>query len=99
MPKPIAHLGHMHSCPMVDPGPKPHVGGPVVNPGQAFVRFNGIPLAVEGGSCLCTGMPGPDPMVKGSAIVRINGAGVMRIGDATGHGGKIVAGVPTLRAD
>ncbi len=93
MPKPIAHLGHLHSCPI-------HGGGTVLNPGQVFVRFNGIPLAVEGGQCGCPGMPPlPDPMVKGSNTVKINGRGVMRIGDKTAHGGKIVMGIPTLRSD
>lgn len=99
MPLPIALLGHQHVCPVVDPGPKPHVGGPVVSAGQAFVRFNGIPLAVVGGSCTCTGLPGPDGMTSGSGIVRINRMAVMRMGDGTAHGGRIVQGVPTLRAD
>lgn len=53
MGKPIALAGHMHVCPKVDPGPKPHVGGPVTSAGHSFVRFNGTPLAVEGGQCLC----------------------------------------------
>lgn len=99
MPKPIAHLGHMHSCPMVDPGPKPHVGGPITNPGQSFVRLNGVPLAVSGGSCLCTGQPGPDRMSSGSAVVKIDGKALMRLGDSTAHGGKITSGAPNLRAD
>lgn len=99
MTKPIALVGHAHVCPRIDPGPKPHIGGPVTNPGQSHVKFNGIPVAVEGGSCLCSGMPGPDRMKKGSGIVRINGKGVMRIGDTTAHGGKIIAGVPTFKAD
>jgi uncharacterized Zn-binding protein involved in type VI secretion len=99
MSKPVSLLGHAHVCPMVDPGPKPHVGGPVFSPGQSFVRYNGIPVAVEGGQCLCTGMPGQDGLAKGSSIVRINGKGLMRIGDATSHGGKLVAGVPGLTAD
>ncbi|WP_175496468.1 PAAR domain-containing protein [Paracoccus halophilus] len=42
MARPIALVGHMHTCPI-------HGRGPVLNPGQASVRFNGIPLAVEGG--------------------------------------------------
>lgn len=46
MGKPVALVGHAHTCPI-------HGGGPVMNPGQAFVRFNGIPLAVEGGQCGC----------------------------------------------
>lgn len=96
MSRPIAHLGHMHVCPMVDPGPKPHVGGPVIDAGQTLVKFNGIPIAVEGGKCLCTGLPGPDQMVKGSSLVKINGKGVMRVGDACAHGGKITTGIPTI---
>lgn len=90
MSKPIALLGHFHACPI-------HGGGPVVNPGQTFVRYNGIPLAVKGGQCSCP--RGPDPMVSGSSLVKINGCGVMRIGDRTAHGGKITMGVSTLRAD
>ena len=96
--KPIALLGHYHFCPMVDPGPKPHIGGPVISAGQSHVRFNGVPIAVEGGECLCTGQPGTDGHVKGSSNVRINGKGVMRIGDKTAHGGHIVMGVPTMKA-
>ena len=98
MSKPIALVGHMHVCPKVDPGPKPHIGGPVRKAGQDFVRFNGVLVAVEGGECFCTGMPGPDKMTKGSSVVKINGKGVMRLGDSTAHGGKIVMGVPTFRA-
>ena len=90
MPRPIALLGHGHTCPI-------HGGGPVMNPGQTWVTFNGIPLAVEGGQCACP--HGPDPMVSGSQLVRINGRGVMRVGDRTAHGGKIAMGVPTLKAD
>lgn len=99
MGKPTALAGHMHVFPKVDPGPKPHVGGPVISAGQSFVRFNGVPLAVEGGQCLCTGMPGQDRMTNGSSLVRINGKGVMRLGDRTAHGGKIVMGVPALNSD
>ena len=99
MPKPIATIGHMHVCPKVDPGPKPHVGGPVIDAGQSFVRFNGVPIAVEGGKCMCTGMPGSDKMTKGSSVVKINGKGVMRVGDSTAHGGKITVGIPTMKAD
>ncbi len=93
MSKPIALIGHPHTCPI-------HGGGPVLNPGQLLVRFNGIPLAVEGGQCGCPGSPPlPDPMVKGSSLVKINGRGVMRVGDSTAHGGKIAMGVPTLKSD
>lgn len=90
MSRPIALLGHAHTCPV-------HGGGPVLDPGQVLVRFNGIPVAVEGGLCACPGAP--DPMVKGSSTVRINGRGVMRVGDQTAHGGRIVVGAPTLTSD
>ena len=89
--KPIAHIGHQHICPV-------HGGGPVALPGQVHVRFNGIPLAVEGGACICVGTPSPDLMAKRSTAVRINGRGVMRVGDQTSHGGRIATGVPGLKS-
>ena len=93
MGRPIALLGHQHTCPI-------HGGGPVMNPGQTLVRFNGIPLAVEGGQCGCPGSPPlPDPMVKGSGVVKINGRGVMRIGNLTAHDDKIDMGAAFLRSD
>ena len=54
---------------------------------------------MEGGKALCTGVPTTDPLKKGSSLVKINGKGVMRIGDGTGHGGKIAMVAPTLKAD
>ena len=95
--QPAARIGDMHVCPMIDPGPKPHVGGPVVNPGQAFVRVNGLPMATVGGTCTCIGPP--DTMTQGSSVVKIMGKGVVRIGDSTAHGGKLVMGIPGVRAD
>lgn len=95
--KPICHLGHPHVCPAVDPGPRPHVGGPAVSAGQSIVKVNGIPVLVEsGGSCLCTGVPTTAGTSKGSGKVKINGKGIMRLGDATAHGGKMVAGFPMI---
>ncbi len=49
MSKPATILGNMHVCPKIAPGPRPHVGGPVVDAGQKHVTVNGIPIAVEGG--------------------------------------------------
>lgn len=37
MAKPITTIGHMHTCPKIEPGPRPHMGGPVVT-GQSRVR-------------------------------------------------------------
>ncbi|WP_308917991.1 PAAR domain-containing protein [Jannaschia sp. LMIT008] len=96
--KPVCHLGHPHACPAVDPGPRPHIGGPAVSAGQSTVRVNGIPVLVDGGgSCLCTGVPTTAGTSKGSGKVRIDGKGVMRLGDATSHGGKMVMGFPGIR--
>jgi uncharacterized Zn-binding protein involved in type VI secretion len=36
-----------HSCPLVDPGPKPHVGG-VVSIGSSTVLINNLPAARMG---------------------------------------------------
>ena len=95
---PVSLLGDTHVCPMILPNGVPHVGGPVVNPGQTFVRVTGRPVAVVGGHTICTGGPWPDPMVKGSMIVRIAGCPVRRVTDMTSHGGKMVTGSPIVRS-
>lgn len=93
MGRPVALVGHHHTCPI-------HGGGPALSPGQTLVRFNGIPLAVEGCICGCPGSPPlPDPMMKGSSVVKINGRGLMRVGDLTAHGGKIATGSPMLKSE
>ena len=94
--KPLAIVGMPHVCPKFEARPRPHVGGPIIQAGQSHVKFNGIPWAVEGGAALCSGMPGPDKHARGSSTVKINGKGVMRLGDSTQHGGKVIAGVPTI---
>jgi uncharacterized Zn-binding protein involved in type VI secretion len=98
MSKSISLLGDNHICPMVNPAGVPHVGGPVINPGQSFVRITGRPVAVTGGHTFCTGMPGPDAIVKGSTIMRIGGRQVARVGDRTAHGGTLVFGSPYVRS-
>lgn len=84
----------MHTCPMVDPGPKPHVGGPVLPPGAPSVLIGGLPAARVGDMCTCVGPP--DAIVKGSTKVMIGGKPAARVGDTTAHGGVIVAGLPTV---
>lgn len=75
-------------------GTVPHVGGPIVGPGSPTVLIAGMPAAVMGDSCVCTGPP--DSIVKGSATVMIGGKPAARLGDTTAHGGSIVAGAPTV---
>lgn len=95
---PVSLKGHHHTCPMVEPGPKPHVGGPVSDPGQDFVTVDGIPVAVVGGTCICQAGP-PDPIAGGSSMLSVDGKPVARVGDPTGHGGRIVEGVNWFTAD
>jgi uncharacterized Zn-binding protein involved in type VI secretion len=91
---PAARVSDMHTCPLVNPGPVPHVGGPVTGPGAANVLIGGMPAAVVGDLLVCTGPP--DSIVKGSATVLIGGRPAARMGDNTAHGGVIVAGYPTV---
>jgi len=91
---PAARITDMHVCPLVNPGPVPHVGGPIIGPGVPTVLIAGMPAAVVGDSCVCTGPP--DTIVKGSGTVMIGGVPAARLGDTTAHGGSIVAGAPTV---
>ncbi len=96
MPQPAARLGDMHVCPMATPGlpPIPHVGGPIVGPGNPTVLVAGQPAATVGDMCVCVGPP--DVIAKGSATVLIGGKPAARMGDTTAHGGSIVLGCPTV---
>ena len=93
MGKPAARLTDMHVCPMSN-GPVPHVGGPIIGPGCPTVLIGGLPAAVMSDKCVCTGPP--DVVVMGSAGVMIGGKPAARLGDQCAHGGKIVAGCPTV---
>lgn len=89
-----ARVGDMHVCPMQSPGPVPHVGGPVMPPGEATVLIGGMPAAKVGDMCTCVGPP--DSIVAGSATVMIGGMPAARMNDSTAHGGMIVVGCPTV---
>ena len=90
---PAARISDMHTCPMVNPGPVPHVGGPV-SAGSPDVQIGFMPAARVGDSMVC--VPAPDTIAKGSATVLINNMMAARIGDSSAHGGVIVAGCPTV---
>ena len=91
---PAARLGDMHTCPLVNPGPVPHVGGPVSGPCAPTVLIGSQPAAKMGDLLVCVGPP--DIIVKGSTTVFINGMPAARMGDNTAHGGVIVQGFPTV---
>jgi len=91
---PAARISDFHTCPMVNPGPSPHVGGPVLPPGCPTVLIEGLPAARVTDMASCAGPP--DIIVAGSGTVLIGGMPAARIGDATAHGGTIVAGSATV---
>lgn len=98
MPQPVSTIGAMHVCPKVEPGPVPHVGGPIIESGgNTIVKIFGIPVAVVGAKCICIGPP--DSVTQGSSIVKINGKPIVRMGDGTAHGGKVIIGMPIVMAD
>jgi uncharacterized Zn-binding protein involved in type VI secretion len=93
MGNPAARINDMHVCPQVTGG-VPHVGGPVLPPGQATVQIGGIPAARLGDMATCSGPP--DVISTASGSVKIGGAFAARLGDSTAHGGTIVVGCPTV---
>ncbi len=94
MSQPAARMTDMHVCPMVEPGPVPHVGGPIISAVAPTVLIGSLPAATVGSMATCTGPP--DSVVKGSATVLICGKPAARLGDSCAHGGTIVAGFPTV---
>lgn len=91
-----ARLTDFHECPMEDPAPVPipHVGGPIIGPGEPTVLICKLPAARVGDMLVCVGPP--DSIVKGSSSVTIGGVPAARMGDQTAHGGEIVLGAPTV---
>jgi uncharacterized Zn-binding protein involved in type VI secretion len=92
--QPAARLTDMHVCPMVDPGPKPHVGGPIIGPCSPNIMIGMLPAARVTDKATCIGPP--DVIVQGSPTVLFNNLMAARLGDSTAHGGKIVVGMPTV---
>lgn len=90
---PAARITDMHTCPMVNPGPVPHVGGPIIK-GQPNVLTVMMPQARVSDQCICVGPP--DMIARGSATVLCGGMPAARLGDNTVHGGVIVSGAPTV---
>lgn len=75
-------------------GQVPHVGGPILPPGEVTVLIAGLPAARMGDSAHCTGPPAT--IIAGSATVFIGGKAAARMGDSTAHGGSIVVGEATV---
>ena len=94
MGQPAARINDMHICPMMNPGPVPHVGGPILPAGEPTVLIGGMPAARVGDMATCTGPP--DTIIMGSSTVLIGGMPAARLGDSTAHGGVIIAGEATV---
>lgn len=91
---PAARVSDMHVCPMVSPGGVPHVGGPILPPGEPTVIIGFLPAARMTDKLTCVGPP--DVITGGSGTVQIGFLSAARLGDATAHGGAIVLGEPTV---
>jgi uncharacterized Zn-binding protein involved in type VI secretion len=90
---PAARLSDMHTCPMLEGGTVPHVGGPIAS-GCPTVLIGGLPAARVSDAATCVGTP--DVISTGSPTVLILGLSAARLGDLTAHGGVISAGFPTV---
>ena len=91
---PAARVTDMHTCPKVEPGPVPHVGGPVLPAGEPTVLIGFMPAARVGDMLVCVGPP--DTIQQGEPSVLIGHKDAARLGDPTSHGGVIVLGCPTV---
>lgn len=90
---PASRIGDNHTCPMVNPGPTPHVGGPIIS-GMGSVLIGNKPAARVGDKATCQAPP--DTISMGAPSVLIGNKMAARIGDSTVHGGVIVAGETTV---
>jgi uncharacterized Zn-binding protein involved in type VI secretion len=75
-------------------GVVPHVGGPILPPGEITVLIGDLPAARVSDMLACVGTP--DSIVLGSISVLIGKLPAARLGDMTAHGGDIVMGYPTV---
>jgi uncharacterized Zn-binding protein involved in type VI secretion len=92
--RPAARITDMHACPMVSPGPVPHVGGPILPACSPNVVTGSLFQARVTDHCQCVGPV--DTIVQGSSTVYVNGLPAARIGDLCAHGGCITSGFPTV---
>ena len=87
---PAARITDMHTCPKVEPGPKPHVGGPVTS-GEPTVIIGHQPAARVGDQLVCIGPL--DAVSEGEPTVLIGNKPAARVTDQTLHS-SCVAPIP-----
>jgi len=92
---PAARVSDLTVCPIILPGPVPHVGGPIIPPCCPTVLTGGMPQARVTDIAICAG-GGPAQIVTGAWNVLVGNLPAARLTDMTNHGGKIVTGFPTV---
>lgn len=92
-----ARISDFHVCPKIEPGPVPHVGGPIFT-GSANVIIGFLPAAREGDTMVCFPLGPADRIKRGSSTVLINSRQAARRTDPGVHisGDLIAAGCPTV---
>ena len=88
-----------HTCPKVEPGPTPHVGGPISSACSPDVDIENLPAAraeKSGSDSATCAAGGPDVIIDGSPNVIVNNLSAVRVGDMTKHGGIIIKGAATV---
>ena len=93
--KPAARAGDLHVCPMVDPGPVPHIGGTIKPTRATSVKIGGMSAARMGDALQCSS-PTPNAIIAGAFPVPIANMPAARVGDSTAHGGSVTMGFPTV---
>lgn len=92
---PAARQTDMHTCPKIEPGPVPHVGGPIQS-GSSDVEIEFLPAARASDDMALCAAGGPDKIAQGCGTVSINFKPAARVGDLTSHGGVITGGARTV---
>jgi uncharacterized Zn-binding protein involved in type VI secretion len=88
-----ARVTDMHTCQKTT-GTVPHVGGPILPPGEPTVLIGYMPAARKGDMATCVGPP--DTIKDGESSVLIGNKAAARKGDNMQHGGTIKLGCPTV---
>ena len=92
-----ARISDFHVCPKTEPGPVPHVGGPIFS-GSANVIIGFLPAARKDDSVVCFPIGPADKIKQGSTTVLINHRPAARKSDPGVHisGDLITGGCPTV---
>lgn len=96
MGKTAARMTDAHICPMINPGPLPHVGGPVMPVCEPTVLIGALPAARKGDNAMCTPVATPDAIATGIPTIKIGGLDAAITCSMTMHGGMISSGCPTV---